>query len=48
MSGVDEQKRVMNLSLVAALVLLGVKVTGAVMTGSSAIYSDAAESALPL
>ena len=44
MSGVDEQKRVMNLSLVAALVLLGVKVTGAVMTGSSAIYSDAAES----
>ena len=44
MSGLDEQKRVMNLSLVAALVLLGVKVTGAVMTGSSAIYSDAAES----
>ncbi|MEY5012723.1 MAG: hypothetical protein RLY69_438 [Verrucomicrobiota bacterium] len=44
MSGVDEQKRVMNFSLVAALVLLGVKVTGAVMTGSSAIYSDASES----
>lgn len=44
MSGVEEQKRVMNFSLVAALVLLGVKVSGAVMTGSSAIYSDAAES----
>jgi cation diffusion facilitator family transporter len=44
MSGVEEQKRVMNFSLVASLVLLGVKVTGAVMTGSSAIYSDAAES----
>jgi len=44
MSGVDEQKRVMNFSLVASLVLLGVKVSGAVMTGSSAIYSDAAES----
>ena len=34
MSGVDEQKSVMNFSLVAALVLLGVKVTGAVMTGA--------------
>ncbi|MGA0854934.1 MAG: cation diffusion facilitator family transporter, partial [Luteolibacter sp.] len=34
----------MNLSLVASLMLLGVKVTGAVMTGSSAIYSDASES----
>ncbi|MFZ9940739.1 MAG: cation diffusion facilitator family transporter [Luteolibacter sp.] len=44
MSGVDEQKRVMNFSLVASLMLLGVKVTGAVMTGSSAIYSDASES----
>lgn len=44
MSGVVEQKRVMNFSLVASLVLLGVKVSGAVMTGSSAIYSDAAES----
>ena len=44
MSGVEEQKRVMNFSLVASLVLLGVKVSGAVMTGSSAIYSDAAES----
>ena len=44
MSGVEEQKRVMNFSLVASLVLLGAKVSGAVMTGSSAIYSDAAES----
>lgn len=44
MSGVEEQKRVMNFSFVASLVLLGVKVSGAVMTGSSAIYSDAAES----
>lgn len=34
----------MNLSLVAAVVLLGAKVTAAVVTGSSAIYSDAAES----
>lgn len=39
-----EQKNVMNLSLAAALVLLGAKVTAAVVTGSSAIYSDAAES----
>lgn len=34
----------MNLSLAAAIVLLGAKVTAAVVTGSSAIYSDAAES----
>ena len=40
----EEQKRVMNLSLVTALVLLGAKVTAAAITGSSAIYSDAAES----
>ena len=40
----DEQKRVMNLSLAVAVVLLGAKVTAAVVTGSSAIYSDAAES----
>jgi cation diffusion facilitator family transporter len=40
----DEQKRVMNFSLAAALVLLAAKVTAAVVTGSSAIYSDAAES----
>jgi cation diffusion facilitator family transporter len=43
-TGYEEQKRVMNLSLVAAIVLLGAKVTAAVVTGSSAIYSDAAES----
>jgi cation diffusion facilitator family transporter len=40
----NEQKRMMNFSLAAALVLLGAKVTAAVITGSSAIYSDAAES----
>lgn len=34
----------MNLSLAVAVVLLGAKVTAAVFTGSSAIYSDAAES----
>ncbi len=42
--GYDEQKRMMNFSLAAAVVLLGAKVTAAVVTGSSAIYSDAAES----
>jgi cation diffusion facilitator family transporter len=40
----DEQKRMMNYSLAAAVLLLGGKVTAAVKTGSSAIYSDAAES----
>ncbi len=39
-----EQKRMMYFSLVAAGVLLAAKVTAAVVTGSSAIYSDAAES----
>ena len=34
----------MNFSLAAAVLLLGAKVTAAVVTGSSAIYSDAAES----
>ncbi len=43
-AGYDEQKRVMNLSLAAAIVLLAAKVTAAVVTGSSAIYSDAVES----
>lgn len=43
-AGYDDQKRMMNLSLAAAVVLLGAKVTAAVLTGSSAIYSDAAES----
>ena len=44
MTSYDEQKRMMNFSLAAAVVLLAAKVTGAVVTGSSAIYSDAAES----
>jgi cation diffusion facilitator family transporter len=44
----DEQKRIMNLSLGAAVVLLVLKVTAAVVTGSSAIYSDAAESVVHL
>ncbi len=42
--GVREQKRAMGWSLVVAVVLLVVKVTAAAMTGSAAIYSDAAES----
>lgn len=42
--GFEDEKRVMNLSLATALLLLGAKVTAAAMTGSSAIYSDAAES----
>jgi len=44
----DDQKRMMNLSLGAAVVLLGAKVTAAVITGSSAVYSDAAESVVHL
>ncbi|RYD29072.1 MAG: cation transporter [Verrucomicrobiaceae bacterium] len=44
----DDQKRAMNLSLAAAVVLLAVKVTAAVVTGSSAVYSDAAESVVHL
>jgi len=44
MSGYDEQKKVMNASLAVAVVLLAVKVTASIVTGSSAIYSDAAES----
>jgi cation diffusion facilitator family transporter len=44
----DDQKRLMNLSLAAAVVLLLAKVTAAVVTGSSAIYSDAAESVVHL
>lgn len=38
----------MNLSLAAAVVLLGAKVTAAAVTGSSAVYSDAAESVVHL
>ena len=36
--------RAMNASFVVSVVLLGVKITAAALTGSSAIYSDAAES----
>ena len=43
-----EQKRMMNLSLCAAVVLLVAKVAAAFVTGSSAIYSDAAESIVHL
>lgn len=38
----------MNLSLMAAVILLLAKVTAAAMIGSSAIYSDAAESIVHL
>ncbi len=44
----DDQKRMMNLSLAAAVLLLGAKVTAAVITQSSAVYSDAAESVVHL
>jgi cation diffusion facilitator family transporter len=44
----DDQKRIMNLSLGVAVVLLAAKVTAAVVTGSSAVYSDAAESVVHL
>jgi cation diffusion facilitator family transporter len=40
----EDQSRVMTLSLVVAVMLLVVKVAAAAVTGSSAIYSDAAES----
>ncbi len=44
----EDQKRMMNISLAVAVVLLGAKVTAAVVTRSSAIYSDAAESVVHL
>ena len=47
-SNYADQKRMMNLSLAAAVVLLGAKVTAAVVTKSSAVYSDAAESVVHL
>ncbi len=47
-AGFDEQKRVMNVSLAVAAVLLGTKVVAAYLTGSSAVYSDAAESVVHL
>jgi len=40
----QEQKSVMRASLAVAVVLLGVKVVAAFITGSSVVYSDAAES----
>ena len=43
-----DQKRMMGFSLAAAAVLLAAKVTAAVVTGSSAVYSDAAESVVHL
>jgi cation diffusion facilitator family transporter len=48
MENYAEQKRVMNYSLGIAVLLFCVKVTAAVATGSSAIYSDAAESVVHL
>ena len=42
------QRRLINLSLAAAIFLLGVKVVAAAITGSSAIFSDAAESVVHL
>ena len=47
-AGYDDQKRAMNLSLAVAVVLLGAKITAATITGSSAVYSDAAESVVHL
>jgi len=47
-NGFQQQQRVMNLSLAVAAVLLAAKVTAAVITGSSAVYSDAAESVVHL
>jgi cation diffusion facilitator family transporter len=47
-AGYPQQKRIMNLSLLAAVALLALKVTAAAVTGSSAIYSDAAESVVHL
>lgn len=44
MASTDPQRQVMNLSLVVAIILLGLKVIAAASTNSSAIYSDAAES----
>jgi cation diffusion facilitator family transporter len=40
----EEQRKLMNTSLAVALLLLGLKVVAAAKTGSSAIFSDAAES----
>ncbi len=42
------QRRLINLSLTVAIVLLLIKVTASILTGSSAIYSDAVESVVHL
>ena len=42
------QRRLINLSLALAVVLFGAKIVAAVMTGSSAVYSDAVESVVHL
>jgi len=42
------QRRLINLSLVVAVLLLAVKVAAAALTGSSAVFSDAAESVVHL
>jgi cation diffusion facilitator family transporter len=42
------QRRLINLSLAVAIVLLVVKVAASILTGSSAIYSDAVESVVHL
>lgn len=47
-SNYADQKQMMNFSLAAAVLLLGAKVTAAVVTQSSAVYSDAAESVVHL
>lgn len=44
----DQQRRLINLSLVVAVALLALKVTATFLTGSSAIYSDAVESVVHL
>jgi cation diffusion facilitator family transporter len=47
-AGYTEQRRMMRLSLAVAVLLLAAKVTAAAITGSSAIYADAAESVVHL
>ena len=48
MASYEEQKRIMNLSLAVAVVLLAAKGFAAILTGSSSIYADAAESVVHL
>lgn len=44
----EKQRRLLNVSLAVAVLLLAAKTTAAAMTGSAAIYSDAAESVVHL